>query len=339
MFNENEVKTKMDKVIESLESRLTTVRAGRANPNILNGIMVEYYGVPTPIQGIANISIPEARQLVIKPFDKSALKNIEKALFEANLGIAPTNNGEVLILTIPEHIKNFDIEYRRESVSEIINEEKIKIVKTNKSEYKAKALILASGRVPKKGNNEKITKLEGKGISYCAVCDAPFYKDKVVGIIGGGNSAFDEGLYISDFAKKLYMFIRSDEIKADEIFVNKAKSKENIEILLNSNVTDLIEKDGKLSAVEINGKEKIDVDGLFVYIGYSPSTNYFKDLNITDETGYIIVNEKMETKIPGIFAAGDIIKKDIYQIITAASDGSIAALSAKKYIKNLDKNQ
>ena len=102
MFNENEVKTKMDKVIESLESRLTTVRAGRANPNILNGIMVEYYGVPTPIQGIANISIPEARQLVIKPFDKSALKNIEKALFEANLGMAPTNNGEVLILTIPE---------------------------------------------------------------------------------------------------------------------------------------------------------------------------------------------------------------------------------------------
>ena len=102
MFNENEVKTKMDKVIESLESRLTTVRAGRANPNILNGIMVEYYGVPTPIQGIANISIPEARQLVIKPFDKSALKNIEKALFEANLGMAPTNNGEVLILTLPE---------------------------------------------------------------------------------------------------------------------------------------------------------------------------------------------------------------------------------------------
>ena len=139
-----------------------------------------------------------------------------------------TSTGKELAEKMLEHIKNFDIEYRRESVSEIINEEKIKIVKTNKSEYKAKALILASGRVPKKGNSEKITKLEGKGISYCAVCDAPLYKDKVVGIIGGGNSAFDEGLYISDFAKKLYMFIRSDEIKADEIFVNKAKSKENM---------------------------------------------------------------------------------------------------------------
>lgn len=249
------------------------------------------------------------------------------------------STGKELVEKMLEHIKNFDIEYKRESVSEIVDEGKIKIVKTNKAEYKAKALILASGRVPKRGGNEKITRLEGKGISYCAVCDAPFYKDKVVGIIGGGNSAFDEGLYLSDFAKKLYMFIRGEEIKADEIFVNKAKAKENIEILLNSNVTDLIEKDGKLCAVEINNKDKINIDGLFLYIGYSPSTNYFKDLNITDETGYIIVNEKMETKIPGILAAGDIIKKDIYQIITAASDGSIAALSAKKYIKNLDKNQ
>ena len=102
MFDENDVKIKMDKVIESMESRFTTVRAGRANPNILNGIMVEYYGVPTPIQSLATISVPEARQLIIKPFDKSALKEMEKALFAAELGMAPTNNGEMLILTVPE---------------------------------------------------------------------------------------------------------------------------------------------------------------------------------------------------------------------------------------------
>lgn len=102
MFNENEVKTKMDKVVENMEARFTTVRAGRANPNILNGIMVEYYGVPTPIQSLATISVPEARQLMIKPFDKSALKEMEKALYAAELGMAPTNNGEVLILTVPE---------------------------------------------------------------------------------------------------------------------------------------------------------------------------------------------------------------------------------------------
>lgn len=102
MFNENDVKSKMDKVIENLESRFTTVRAGRANPNILNGIMVEYYGAPTPIQSVATISVPEARQLMIKPFDKSLLKEIEKAIYAAELGMAPNNNGEVIFLTIPE---------------------------------------------------------------------------------------------------------------------------------------------------------------------------------------------------------------------------------------------
>lgn len=102
MIDENEIKNKMNKVIENLESRFVTIRAGRANPNILNGIMVDYYGTPTPIQSLATISIPEARVLSIKPFDKSSLKNMEKAIHEANLGIAPTNNGEVIMLTVPE---------------------------------------------------------------------------------------------------------------------------------------------------------------------------------------------------------------------------------------------
>lgn len=102
MVDENEVKNKMEKVIENLNNRFATIRAGRANPNILHGIMVEYYGVPTPIQSLATISIPEARVLSIKPFDKSSLKAIEKAIYEANLGIAPTNNGEVIMLTVPE---------------------------------------------------------------------------------------------------------------------------------------------------------------------------------------------------------------------------------------------
>ena len=102
MIDENDVKNKMNKVIENLENRFITIRAGRANPNILNGIMVDYYGTPTPIQTLATISIPEARELSIKPFDKSSLKNMEKAIYEANLGIAPTNNGEVIMLTVPE---------------------------------------------------------------------------------------------------------------------------------------------------------------------------------------------------------------------------------------------
>ncbi len=117
MIDENEIKNKMNKVIENLESRFVTIRAGRANPNILNGIMVDYYGTPTPIQSLATISIPEARVLSIKPFDKSSLKNMEKAIHEANLGIAPTNNGEVIMLTVPELTGETRREYVRQASS------------------------------------------------------------------------------------------------------------------------------------------------------------------------------------------------------------------------------
>lgn len=124
MIDENEIKNKMNKVIESLENRYTTIRAGRANPNILHGVMVDYYGVPTPVQSLATISIPEARVLAIKPFDRSSLKNIEKAIFEANLGIAPTNNGEVIMLTVPELTGETRRQYVKEA-SQMAEEAKI----------------------------------------------------------------------------------------------------------------------------------------------------------------------------------------------------------------------
>ena len=124
MIDENEIKNKMNKVVETLESRFTTIRAGRANPNILNGVMVEYYGALTQIQSLATISIPEARVLMIKPFDKSCLKNIEKAIYEANLGIAPTNNGEVVMLTVPELTGETRREYVRQA-SNMAEEAKI----------------------------------------------------------------------------------------------------------------------------------------------------------------------------------------------------------------------
>lgn len=117
MIDENDVKNKMNKVIENLENRFITIRAGRANPNILNGIMIDYYGTPTPIQSLATISIPEARVLSIKPFDKSSLKNMEKAIHEANLGIAPTNNGEVIMLTVPELTGETRKDYVRQASS------------------------------------------------------------------------------------------------------------------------------------------------------------------------------------------------------------------------------
>ena len=124
MYSENEVKSKMDKVLENLDGRYTTVRAGRANPNILNGINVDYYGAPTPIQSVANISVPEARQLMIKPFDKGLLKEIEKALYAAELGMAPTNNGEVIYLTVPDLTEETRKNYVKQ-VKEMTEEAKI----------------------------------------------------------------------------------------------------------------------------------------------------------------------------------------------------------------------
>lgn len=124
MFDKNEIKNRMEKVIENLESRFTTIRAGRANPNMLNGIMVNYYGTPTPIQSLATISIPEARQLFIKPFDRGSLKDMEKAIYEADLGINPTNNGEMLILTIPELTGQTRVTYVKQS-KEMSEEAKI----------------------------------------------------------------------------------------------------------------------------------------------------------------------------------------------------------------------
>ena len=251
---------------------------------------------------------------------------------ENYLGVGIVTGAE-LVDKMVNHIKEFNIEQKREEVISIEDLIDKKVIKTNKSIYETKAVLIASGRMPKKGEGDIFSKLEGRGVSYCAVCDAPFYKNKVVGIIGGGNSAFEEGLYLSDFASKVYFIIRSN-IKADKIFIDEANKKENVEILLNSTVTDIKTKNDLLSGVIINETEELKLDGLFLYIGYKPNTNYIENLGLTDEKGYIIVDENMETKIKGIYAAGDIVKKNVYQIINAASEGAIAAINSKKYSKD-----
>ena len=151
--------------------------------------------------------------------------------------------------------------------------------------------------------------------------------------MGGGNSAFEEGIYLSEFAKKLTIITRN-KVKADEELLTAAKEKNNIEIYENEEIQDLQELEGKY---KVTLKEnEIIVDGIFSYIGYTPSTEYLSNLGILEEKGYIEVNET-ETVVPGLYACGDIIKKDVYQIITASSEGAISALKAKKYITNLDK--
>lgn len=232
-----------------------------------------------------------------------------------------------------EHFNSLDVPLFNEEVVDIKDGE-IKQVITNDNVYKAKNVIICSGRKPRKLNLPNEYKFNGNGISYCAICDGNLYKNKDVCIVGGGNSALESALYLSGICNHIYLIIRSDKLRGDNFLVEQITSCSNIEILYNSSITDIVEKDNKLVAAVINDKT-IKIDGIFVNIGYEPSINILKSLDLEMDKNYIIVDKNMETNIKGIFACGDIIKKELYQLVTAVSDGAIAA----NYIyKNKKKN-
>lgn len=228
-----------------------------------------------------------------------------------------------------------EIPYKIEEVRDLKVEGNKKIVTTTKDVYEAKAVIICSGRQQRKTNLENENSLVGKGLSYCAICDAPLYRGKKVAIIGGGNAAFEEGIYLSDFVSELYILNRSENIRADKVLQEEAKEKNNIKVMLNSVVKEIKTKNDKVSKIVLTNGTELDIEGVFVYIGFEPKVSYLNSLNILTPEGYIDVDENMRTMMPGVYAAGDSIKKELYQIITAASEGAIAAISAKKDIKNL----
>lgn len=239
--------------------------------------------------------------------------------------------GPELAYKMFEHVKNNGVEYKVEEVTKIKKEGDIFKVETNKSKYEAKTVILAGGRQPRKVALEDT--LKNLKISRCSICDAPLYKNKDVLVLGGGNSAFEEGIYLSDFAKNLTIVTRNS-IKADEELIEEAKKRNNIRILENEEIMNIEELEANYK-IELKN-ETLTVDGMFSYIGYSPSTEYLSNLGILESSGYIEANDT-ETKVPGLFACGDILKKDVYQIVTASSEGATAALKAKKHIINIEK--
>jgi len=239
--------------------------------------------------------------------------------------------GPELAMKMFEHIKNNEVEYKIEEVTKIKKENNFFKIETNKNTYEAKTVILAGGRQPRKLDIEN--KLNDLKISRCAICDAPLYKGKDVLVIGAGNSAFEEGIYLSEFAKHLTILARS-EVKADKEMVNDAKSRENITIIETEEIKDIVLEDDIYKVTTQNNTLK--VDGIFSYIGYTPMTEYLSNLNILESSGYIEVNET-QTQVPGLFACGDIIKKELYQIVTATSEGALSATKAKKYLTELEK--
>jgi len=233
-------------------------------------------------------------------------------------------NGTDLALLIYNQIKENDITYKHGNVVEIIDDGDLKIVKTNRDTFEAKNIILATGRTPKKLGLENEDKLISHGISYCAICDGMFFKDKKVAVVGGGNSALTGALYLANICSKVYIINRRDELRADTVLQEKIKQKNNIEVLFNSKVTKLNEKDNVLDSVDVNN-EKLYIDGLFIYIGFDPDIDYLKNLDIKNNNGYIVVDKNMETSIKGIYACGDITHKEVYQITTAIGEAAIAA--------------
>ncbi len=211
-----------------------------------------------------------------------------------------------------------------------------KILDTSEGELTAHAVIIALGsdrinlNVP--GEKEFI----GRGVSYCATCDAAFFREKPVAVVGGGNSAISEALHLAKFASKVNIIHRRDQLRATPIFVDKAKADPKINFILSSTV-DTIEGDSQVSKLKLNNvvtgkKSDLAVDGVFVAVGQKPNTEFLKGIVPLDANGYIITNEKMETSVPGVFAAGDIRSNSIRQTIAAAGDGAVAAIYADRYI-------
>ena len=208
---------------------------------------------------------------------------------------------------------------------------KSKSVTTLKNKYDFKALIIATGRETRKLGFED--KLVGKGVSYCAMCDGAFYKDKIVAVVGGGNSAIDDAIYLADLAKKVYLIHRRDEFRADPKSLELLKKKNNIKYVLNSVVTKVNGTDHLTSIIvkTDNKTKEFKVEGLFIAIGGVPATNLFKDVIKLNEEGYI-KGRGSHTNKQGIFVAGDVREKEIRQLVTATSDGAIAAVEAIKYL-------
>lgn len=233
-----------------------------------------------------------------------------------------------------EQAKELGAEIRFEKVTAISDEGDFKTVSTKKNSYEAKALILATGSESRKLGLENEDKLIGRGISYCATCDGSFFRGKTVAVVGGGNTALEDALYLSDIAETVYLIHRRDTFRGEDASVEKLKERKNVKFVYNSNVTKL-NAEKRLQSIEItnqNGEvSTLEVNGLFVAVGRTPENQNFAPLIKLDDSGYIIAGEDCHTNVPGIFVAGDNRVKAVRQLVTAASDGAVAATEAVKY--------
>ena len=280
----------------------------------------------------AAIYLKRANKSVLVLEEKSYGGAIINTLNIENYPACPNISGFDLATKMYEQAKNLGAIFKFERVNEIKNGKNKKVITKNNT-YLAKSIIIATGTNNRKLGLVNDDKFIGKGLSYCATCDGNFYKDKTVAVVGGGNTAVNDAIYLSNICKKVYLIHRRDEFRAFEKYIEILKSEDNVEFILNSSVTKLI-GDEKLKGIEINNKDKLDIDGLFVAIGQNPSNSSFDKLIKLDNDGYVKSSTTL-TNIKGIFVAGDIRSKKVRQLVTATSDGAIAAMEAVSYLNNI----
>lgn len=239
-------------------------------------------------------------------------------------------SGSDFAFNLFEHFNSLNIPLYNEEVINITDGD-IKTVITTNNEYKAKKIIICSGRKPKKLGIKNEDKYMGRGISYCATCDGNLYKNKKVCVVGGGNSALESALYLSNICEVVYVIVRKDKFIGSESLVKDVLNKENVIVKFNSVIEEIVGND-VVESIKIKDEE-IKLSGIFINIGYEPSIGILKGLNLKMDNNYIVVDKNMETSVKGIYAAGDIIKKDLYQLVTAVSEGAVAATNVFKSIK------
>lgn len=255
-------------------------------------------------------------------------------------GFADGIGGPELAMQMDAQARRFGLDVRSVNVESIQPADKHLLVHTEDGIIAARSVILATGAQPSKLGVPGEGKFHGRGVSYCATCDGAFFRDKTVAVVGGGDAAVEEGLYLTKFATKVYIIHRRDSLRATKILQRRAMENKKIEFCWNSVVEEILGvgtiNEIRLKDVKTEATRQLKVEGVFVYVGLKPSTELVRDLVKLDKLGYVITDDNMKTSQPGIFAAGDVRSKSLRQVVTAVSDGATAAVAAEKYLEQLD---